>query len=88
MNVFQETVPESKEYPMTPFNITVAPTDGAKMAVVQVHPGQNSDGQEPPFVYWMAMTEYLLFLTANKSGLPFEDALAKLVEGARTWVDK
>ena len=85
MSVFQETVPESKEYPMASFTITVAPSDGLKSAVVQVQPAVDQDGAEPPFVYWMALTEYMLYLTAEKSDLPFEDALAKLVAGARTW---
>ena len=87
-DIFRETVPESKEYPPALFNITVAPTDGAEQVVVQVEPGQNQGGEEPPFVYWMAMAEYLLFLTAGKSGLPFDEAIAKLVEGVRTWRDK
>ena len=40
-----------------------------------------------PFGYIMVACEYLLHVVAKHSGLPYDKAIEKLVEGAKTYAD-
>lgn len=53
--------------------------------IAAVHPATDAEGKEPPFEFWMIATEYLMALTARKSGAGFEKALENLVQGAMTY---
>jgi len=42
---------------------------------------------ELPFGYMMVACEYLLHTVATHSGVPYDKAIEKLVEGAKTYAD-
>ena len=70
------------EHPSAEFRVTVYPSGDFDSAEVRVECSED----EPPFVYWMAMTEYLLHLTAQKSDAGYEAALDLLRKGAMDWL--
>lgn len=41
--------------------------------------------EEPDFVHWMMATEYLMAVTASRSGTGFEKAMELLMKGACAW---
>ena len=85
-DLINDTVPEGKP---AEFLITVTPSPDFDKGEVKIGTaGETFEvGQKPPFVYWMMMAEYVLHVTALESGLPYDEALAKLLEGANKWRD-
>ena len=84
-DIINETVPEGDP---AQFLITVTPSPNLEKAEVKVEPSVHKDThEEPPFIYWMALAEYLLHLVATKSDAPYEEAMHSLVRGAETWRD-
>ena len=46
------------------------------------------ESDDPEFLSWMCACEYFMSMTAEKSGLPFDEALCKLCEGAHEYENK
>jgi hypothetical protein len=61
--------------------------DGPKGPKAQVVVLNTWGEDEPPFAFWMALSEYLIAITAKKSNAGFEKALELLVQGAMTYKD-
>lgn len=53
-------------------------------AEVKVLPMEDFDKH---FLNWMCACEYLLYLTASKSGASYKQAIRSLVEGSKTYRD-
>lgn len=66
------------------FHIATHVSQDGKKGMAFVAPPPEAEAPDG-FQYWMVATEYLLYLTASKSGAGFEKALELLVQGAMTY---
>ena len=76
------------------FEVTVLPVDvlGPAEVIMGVHKAEvaiiTQAGEDLDFATLMCATEYLMHVTAERSGAGYDRALDLLVEGARTWSHK
>ena len=64
-----------------------------RISVLKGRPAENEvkivvECTESQFIHWMCACEYFMSMTAEKSGLPFDEALCKLCEGAHRYDNK
>jgi len=68
------------------FKITVKITEQEDKVNVFIGDAfKNTTNEAAPFVFYMAACEYLLHRVAQKSSIPYEDAMTALVKGAMTY---
>lgn len=77
---FQEGIAQSAEAQFRISVIPGQPRESGAMIIVESNKAE--------FVSWMCACEYFMTMTAQKSGLGFDEALSKLCEGAHTYVSK
>ena len=65
------------------FEISVVRDDEKDGAECHVEPSDDED-----FAAWMCATEYMMHLTATKSGAGYERAMELLFQGAMEWQHK
>lgn len=76
----EDHIAESAEAQFRISVISRQPTGSKTTVVVE------SNGAE--FISWMCACEYFMMMTAERSGLGFDDALCQLCEGAHKYVTK